>query len=143
MPLMMTLMNFLLAATIVVGLVDGKQVAIENPKFNGFIETRDDGQTVLFYRQKDFHGEMPLDNIQRIDIGYKRGKPYPLTITLKNGQKMIVESDKRNYITLKGQSPDGAIAIQHPDPISPPTHLSSRAPNRKKNLTIKYLELPR
>ncbi len=43
---------------------------------------------LLIYRQKEFRGELKLNSVQRIDFGYKRGKPFPLSVTLKNGQKI-------------------------------------------------------
>jgi hypothetical protein len=137
----MILANMLLALTVVVGLTDGQQLVVENPRFNGFIETRD-GDAVLLYRQKNFSGEMKLSSVQRIDLGYVKGKPMLLTVTLKNGQKLSLESSSRNFVTVNGQTDTGAVSIKHPDPVSLPLGLSIRNRDRKADLTIQFLEFP-
>ena len=126
---------------VVVGLRDGQKVAIDDPQFTGFIETRDNGG-VLLYRQKDFHGELKLTSIQRIDFNYKKGKPYRLALVLKNGQKLDVESDKRDFIMLKGATDTGTVTIKNPDPIAGTVRLSTSGENRKHDQTIQYLEFP-
>ena len=136
----MSFVNVLLL-TVVVGLSDGQQLAIENPQFSGFIESREN-QAVLLYRQAKFHGELSLDSVRRIDFGYKEGKPFPLTVTLKNGEKLEVQSEKRDFVVLKGMTDGGPVVLKHPDPISTPIHISTRKPNRKDDLTIVYLEFP-
>ena len=128
--------------SVVVGLKDGQKLALDHPQFTGFIETRDNGD-VLLYRQKDFHGELKLISIQRIDFNYKKGKPYLLGLTLKNGQKLDVQSDRRDFVMLRGATDTGFITIKNPDPISPPVRLSTHKANRKRDLTIQYLEFPR
>jgi hypothetical protein len=87
--------------SVVVGLKDGQKVAVDDAQFTGFIETRDNGG-VLLYRQKDFHGELNLSAIQRITFTYQKGRPYLLVLTLRNGHLLTVESDKRDFIMLKG-----------------------------------------
>jgi hypothetical protein len=127
---------------VVVGLKDGQKLALDNPQFTGFIETREGGD-VLLYQQKDFHGQLKLNSILRIDFTYKKGKPYLLGLTLANGQKLNVESDKRDFVMVRGATENGFITIKNPDPISPPVRLSTHTPNRKHDLTIQYLEFPR
>ena len=98
---------------------------------------------VLMYRQQNFHGEMPLKTISRIEFGeYKKGKPFPMTVTLRNGQKLEVQSERRDFVTLKGKTDFGTVTIKHPDPTSAPVKLSTKKPNRKKDLSIHYLEIP-
>src|SRR5437868_5575681 len=76
-----------------VGLDDGKQLTVTDPEFTGFIEGRS-GDAVLMYRQENFHGEMPLKTISRIEFRpYKKGKPFPMTVTLRNGQTLEVDSE--------------------------------------------------
>jgi len=125
---------------VIVGLDDGRQVAVENPVFSGFIEGRN-GDAVLMYRQDRVHGEMPVSTVSRIDFGlYEKGKPFPLTVTLRNGQKVEVQSERRDFVTVKGKTDFGTVTIKHPDPISAPVKLSTKKPDRKKDLTIHYLE---
>ncbi len=139
----MFLGNLLLALTVVVGLLDGKQVSINDPKFAGFIESREGGDAVLLYRDKAVRGEMKISAVQRIDFDYRKGKPFLLTVTLKNGQKLDVETASRQFVTIKGDTGSGSVVIKHPDPVSGPVRISSRKLNRKKDLTIQYLEFPR
>ena len=130
------------ARPVIIGLGDGQQLLLQNPRFSGFIEDRD-SDAVLMYRQANFHGELPLKSISRIDFGeYKQGKPFPLTVTLKNGQKLEVQSERRDFVMVKGSTDAGSVTIKHPDPISSPVELSTRKPNRKADLTIQYLEFP-
>ena len=136
----MILLNVLLL-TVVVGLSDGQQLAVENAQFSGFIESRGD-QAVLLYRQDKFHGELNLDSVRRIDFGYKRGKPFPLAVTMTSGQRLDVESERRDFVILKGMTDAGPILLKHPDPISTTIRISTRKPNRKDDLTITYLEFP-
>jgi len=130
-------------SVVVVGLLDGQQVSIQDPHYTGFIETRDTGDAVLMYREKTFHGEIQLSLVQRIDFKYRRGIPFDLGVTLTNGQKLEVQSDRRNFVMLKGSTDTGTITIKNPDPISPVVRLSTKSPNRKHELTIQYLEFPR
>jgi len=126
---------------VIVGLLDGKKLAIESPLFGGFIEnTLDDA--ILFYRQKQFRGEMRMSTVQRIDFSYKRGQPFLLGITLKNGSRLDVEADRRQFLTIKGATEVGTVTISNPDPITPEVKLRTHAPNRKHDLTIQYLEFP-
>lgn len=134
--------NFILAMTVIVGMMDGKQVALENPRFTGFIESRDSGDAILLYREGAVHGELKVSAIQRMDFAYKKGKPFMLSITLKDGKKMEVTT-ARAFVSVKGDTATGTATIDHPSPTSAPTRLSSRAPNRKNDLTIQYLEFPR
>ena len=128
--------------TVIVGMGDGQQLVLENPSFSGFIEG-ENGEAVLTYRQENFHGELPLRSVSRIEFReYKRGRPFPLTVTLKNGQKLEVESERRDFVTLKGQTQFGSVTINHPDPISSTVRLTTRKPNRKDDLTIQFLEFP-
>jgi hypothetical protein len=128
--------------TVVVGLGDGQQLVVQNPEFSGFIEGRS-GDAVLMYRQENFHGEMPMKTIARIEfLPYKKGKPFPMTVTLKNGQKLEVESERRDFFTVKGKTDFGTITIKHPDPVSTPVKLTTKKPNRKNELTVQYLEFP-
>ena len=127
---------------VVVGLTDGRQISVDNPEFSGFIQSRSGG-TVLIYRQQNLHGLMLLSNISRIDFGeYKEGKPFAMMITLRDGQKIEVVSERENFITLSGRSELGPVLIKHPDPVSAPLKVSTKAPDRKKDLTIQFLEFP-
>ena len=128
--------------TVIVGFTDGARVVIANPEFTGFI--RGSGKdTVLFYRQRHIHGQMPADLLAKIEFGiYKRGQPFAMTLTLRSGQTLQVESEYSDFISLRGDTVVGPVAIKHPDPISPPLHISRQSPDRKKNLTIQYLEFP-
>ena len=127
---------------VTVGLGDGQQLVIENPEFSGFIDGRA-GDAVLMYRQQNFHGELPLRTISRIEFGeYKKGGPYPMTVTLKNGQKLEVQSERRDFMTVKGKTDFGTVTVKHPDPSSAPIKITTKSPNRKKDLTILYLEIP-
>src|SRR5439155_25492845 len=95
---------------------------------------------VLKYRQEKLHGQMPTKAISKIEFGeYKRGQPIGLTITLRNGQKLEAQSEHRNFLMLNGKTDRGAITIKHPDPVSAPLRLSSKKPDRKKDLTIRFL----
>ena len=143
MVILNVLLAFLLQApaqTIIVGLVDGQQLVLENPDFSGFIETRA-SDAVLMYRQEKFQGEMSLKSVSRIDFGeYQKGKPFSVTVTLRNGQKIEVQT-RRDFIMLKGRTDLGTVTIKHPDPLSTPAKLSTRKPNRQSDLTIQFLEI--
>jgi len=128
---------------VVVGLLDGQQLAIDDAHFTGFIESRDAGDAVLLYRQKKFRGELKLSLVQRIDFIYTRELTYEFNVTLKNGQKLTVEADRRNFLIVQGATDSGSVSIRHPDPISTVVRLSTGKPNREKDLTIQYLEFPR
>jgi len=128
---------------VVVGLLDGQQLAIDNPQFTGFIESRDGSEPVLLYRQKKFRGELKLSLVQRIDFIYTRDRTYEFNVTLKNGQKLTVEADGRDFLTVKGETDSGSVSIRHPDPISTVVRIATEKPNRQKDLTIQYLEFPR
>ena len=128
---------------VVVGFQDDEQLVVENPKFTGFIETRDN-DAVLIYREQAFHGELSVKSISRIDFGkYKKGKPFQLSVTLMNGQTMEVQTELRDFITVQGKTDVGTVTIKDPDPLSTPVKLTEKKENRKKDLTIKYLEFPR
>jgi hypothetical protein len=127
---------------VVVGLVDGQQLAILNPRFTGFIRS-DDNQTMLLYRQKNFHGTMNVLAIQRIDLGYDQRNPFPLKMTLKNGETLYAQSDQLRFLTVTGSTDTGTLTVKHPDPISTVLRISKSWPNRKNDLTIQYLEFPR
>jgi hypothetical protein len=128
--------------TVVVGLDDGMKVTVETPDFTGFIEGRG-GDAVLLYHEKTFHGEMPLKTISRIEFGpYKKGKPFQLKVTLRNGDELDVESERRDFVTIRGKTDFGIVTIKHPDPQAVPLKLTTGRPDRKKNLTIQYLEFP-
>jgi hypothetical protein len=127
---------------VIVGLDDGQQIIVADPEFSGFIEGRS-GDAILMYRQENFHGEMPLRTIQRIEFGdYRKGKPFQMTVTLRNGQKLQVENERREFVTLKGKTDFGMVTVRHPDPISNPVNVGTRKPNRRKDLTIHFLEVP-
>jgi len=130
------------AAKVIVGLVDGQQVVVENPEFFGFIQGRN-SDAVLVYRQDQVHGQMPTNIISKIEFGeYKKGRPAALTLTLRNGQKLDVESERRDFVTLRGKTDLGIVTIKHPDPVSSPLKLTTKKPNRRKDVTIRYLEFP-
>jgi hypothetical protein len=143
MSILNVLLAFLLQApapTVIVGLVDGQQLVLENPDFSGFIETRD-SDVMLMYRQAMFQGEMSLRSVSRIDFGvYQKGKPFPLIVTLRNGQKILVES-RKDFLMLKGRTDLGSVTIKHPDPLSSHLKVSTKKPNRKNDLTILFLEI--
>jgi hypothetical protein len=128
---------------VVVGLRNGQQLLVQDPEFSGFIEGRND-DALLIYREGHVRGEMPLKNVSRIDIGpYEKHEPYLLmTVTLRNGQTLRVESDRHAFISVRGKTELGAVTIKHPDPISAPVKLRTKPANRKKDLTIQYLEIP-
>ena len=127
---------------VVVGLVDGQQLAVESPQFNGFIESRDSGEPVLLYRQKEFRGEMNISAIQRIDILRQDGSAFLLTVCLRNGQRITVDSDRRPFVIVQGVTDTGTVTINHPNPIYPALRIRTRPANRKHDLTIRYLEFP-
>jgi hypothetical protein len=127
---------------VVVGLADGRQVLVDNPEFTGFIQGSS-ANTFLMYRQERLHGQMPTSSISRIEFGkYQRGKPFALIVTLKNGQKIDVQSEHRDFVTVKGKTATGEVFIKHPDPIATPARLSARKRDRGKDLTIQFLEFP-
>jgi len=131
------------APTVIVGLVDEQRLVIENPQFSGFIETRDAGEAFLLYRQENFHGEISVRSLSRIDFGeYRKGKPFAMTLTLKNGQKVEVQSGRRDFVMVKGRTDIGTVTVKHPDPLASEVRLSTRKPDRKDDLTIRYLEFP-
>jgi len=127
---------------VVVGLRDGHQVLVQDPEFSGFIEGRN-GDAVLTYRQGHIHGQMPLKIVSRIEFDtYEKGRPFLMIVTLRNGQKLLVESERQNFITLRGKTELGQVTIKHPDPNSAPVKLTTHPANRKQDLTIQYLEIP-
>jgi hypothetical protein len=127
---------------VVVGLDNGTKVTLDNAEFTGFIDGRS-GDAMLLYRERTFHGEMPVKTISRIEFGpYKKGKPFAMKVTLRNGDQLDVQSERRDFVEIRGRSELGSVTIKHPDPISSPTRLSLGKPNRKKDLTIQYLEFP-
>ena len=128
--------------TVIVGLDDGMKVTLVNPEFVGFVDGCS-GDAVLMYRERNFHGEMPLKTISRIEFGpYRKGKPFQMKVTLRNGEQLDVESERRDFVEIKGKSEFGTVTIKHPDPVSAPVNLATRKPSRKKDLTIQYLEIP-
>jgi len=125
---------------VTVGLTDGQRIVIENPEFSGFIQGRN-GEAVLIYREAKFHGQLPIPIISKIEFGaYKRGEPFAMFVTLKDGQNLHVESEYRSYVTLRGRTDLGMVTITHPDPTSFPVKITSKKPNRVHDLTIQYLE---
>jgi hypothetical protein len=127
---------------VVVGLTDGQKVVVQNPQFSGFLETRD-AETVLIYRHNHVHGRMPAGVISRIDFGvYKKGRPFLITVSLRNGQRLEVESERHLFVRVQGQTELGPVSIKHPDPIPGPLRLSTNPPDRYNDLTIQYLEFP-
>jgi hypothetical protein len=128
--------------TVVVGLKDGQELLVQNPEFTGFIQGHN-ADAIVMYHHGDFHGEMPLKTIEKIEFGpYKRGQPFAMTITLRNGQVLQVESERRDFVSLRGKTDFGTVTIRQPDPISVPVKLTTRKADRKKDLTIQYLEIP-
>ncbi len=127
---------------VVAGLNDGVQLRFRNSEFSGFIDGLN-GDAVLLYRKEKFHGALSVKNVSRIDFSeYREGRPFSLTVTLKNGQKLEVEAEHRDYVTLKGDTDIGLVTIKHPDPTSSVVKLTKKKPNRRKDLTIQYLEFP-
>lgn len=127
---------------VVVGLINGQQVVVEDPEFSGFIHGRS-FDSVLFYRRQPVHGMMPTRTIARIDFGaYQQGQPVTLMLTLRNGQKLEVQTERDHFLMLRGNTELGTVIIKHPDPLSGPLRLSSNKPDRKNDLTIQYLEFP-
>ena len=128
------------ASRVIVGLVDGQQMLVEDPQYSGFIETRGT-EADLKYRQDTFRGELDLKSISRVDFAeYKKGEPFRLNVTLKNGQRIRVQSEGPKFLIVKGRTDVGTVTIKHPDPISSPVRLTTSSPNRKRDLTITYLE---
>ena len=130
-------------SAVLVGLRDGQQLAIDNPQFTGFIGSREGSEPVLLYRQKKFRGELKLSLVQRIDFIYTRDLTHEFNVTLRNGQKLTVEAEGRDFLTIKGDTDSGSVSIRHPDPISTVVRLTTKKTNREKDLTIQYLEFPR
>jgi len=127
---------------VIVELLDGRQLSVENPQFSGFIRGKG-GDAVLMYRQQNLHSELPTHSIAKIEFGrYKGGKPFAMLITLKNGQTLEAESERQNYVMLTGRTDIGTVTIKHPDPISSPVRLTTHKPDRHKDLTIQSLEFP-
>lgn len=127
---------------IIVGLKDGQELMMQDPEYTGFIDGHS-GDAVLMYHQGDFHGEMPLKTVARIEFGpYRKGRPFSMTVTLKSGQTIQVESERRDFLSLRGKTDFGVVTIKQPDPESSPVGLTTSKRNRKKDLTIQYLEIP-
>jgi patatin-like phospholipase/acyl hydrolase len=125
---------------VIVGLVDGQQLLVEDPQYSGFIETRGT-EAGLRYRHQTFRGDMDLKSISRIDFGeYRGGEPFRLTVTLKNGQKIQVQSEGPKFLMVKGRTDEGTVVVKHPDPISSPVRLTTKRPNRTRDWTITYLD---
>ena len=135
MPLIPVLLSTVLAC-----LTNGSQVTIQDPQFTGFIETRGEGQAFLLYRQDGLRGEISTDRISRIVFGYQRGRPFPLVVTLKDGQSLQVQSNRRDFLQIRGMGPNGTVMLQHPDPLSVPLKLTTHSPDRLHDLTISCLE---
>ena len=130
------------APTVIVGLVDNRQLVVEDPQFSGFIKMRDN-DAVLMYRQKSLHAELSVKSISRVDFGeYKKGGPFQLTITLRNGQKLEVQSERRDVLMVQGRSDGGTVTVKHPDPLSSVVKITTQKTDRKDGLTIAYLEFP-
>ena len=130
------------AVRVVVGLTNGQQVVIVNPQFSGFIHGRN-ADVVLRYRQEKLQGQMPWSTISRIDFGqYRRSQPFPMTVTLRSGQKLEVVSDRQDFVTITGLTDVGVVTIKHPSPNSAPLRLSTNKVDRRNDLTIQYLEFP-
>lgn len=130
------------APRVIVGLIDDQQLVLDNPRFSGLIELRGD-DFVLPYRKEKFHGELSVKSISRVDFGeYRKGKPLQLTITLRNGQKLEVQTERRDYLLVQGRTDSGTVTVKHPDPLSSTVKLTTKRPNRKRDLTIAYLEFP-
>lgn len=130
------------APRVVIGLTDGQQLVVENPLFAGIVRGRS-ADAVLTYRQEKVHGRMQAASIARIDFGeYRKGEPFLLTVTLRNGQKMQVESERYDYLTVSGRTGIGDVTVRHPDPIVAPLRLNRKDADRKDDLTIQYLEFP-
>jgi hypothetical protein len=127
---------------VVVGFIDGEELVVENPEFFGFIHGPG-RSAVLTYRQKNLHGQMSMNAISRIEFGkYQKGRPFAITVTLRTGETLEVQSERDNFVTLRGTTNRGTVIIKHPDPVSAPLKLTTGKPNRKKDLTIQYLEFP-
>jgi hypothetical protein len=126
----------------VVVMTGGQQVVIENPEFSGFIQGRS-ADAVLVYRQQTVRGRLPVSLIFKIELGeYRRGQPVAMRVTLKDGQTLKLESDQQEFVTLRGKTELGTVTIKHPDPVSGPLRLSTKPSDRRKDLTIQYLEFP-
>jgi hypothetical protein len=125
---------------VVVGLVDGQRLVVEDPRFSGFIETNADNAQ-LKYRQDTFHGALDVKALSRVDFDeYRAGAPFLLTVTLKNGQKIQVQSEGPKFLMVKGRTDTGTVTIKHPDPIFSRVRITTKSPNRKRDLRITYLE---
>src|SRR6202030_1458663 len=98
---------------VLVGLDDGQRLTVENPDFTGFIDGHN-GEAVLMYHQENYHGEMPLKTIARIEFRpYRKGKPFLMTVTLRNGQTLEVESERRDFVSLRGKTDFGTVTIKN------------------------------
>jgi len=128
------------APRVIVGFVDGQQLLVEDPQFSGFIETRG-AEAGLKYRRDTFRGDLDVKSISRIDFGeYRAGEPFRLIVTLTSGQRVQVQSEGPKFLMVKGRTDVGTVMIKHPDPISSPVRLSTKRQNRRRDLTITYLE---
>jgi hypothetical protein len=61
-------------------------------------------------------------------------------VTLKNGQKLEVRSERQNFLRIRGMSEFGPVVVEHPDPAVIPLRLSTRRPDREDDLTIRFIE---
>src|SRR5215467_7636518 len=103
---------------VVVGLEDGMRVTFDAPDFSGFIDGHST-DAVLLFRERSVHGEMPLKTISRIDFGrYRKGKPFQLKVTLRSGDELNLETERSEFVTIRGKTELGTVTIKHPDPIS-------------------------
>jgi hypothetical protein len=130
------------ARQVAVVLTNGQKLVVTDAEFSGFIQGPL-AEAVLIYKRQSVHGKMPASLIARIDFGeYRRDQPFALTVTLRNGQKVEVENERFDFVTLRGVSDLGAVYVKHPDPTSAPLRISTKQPDRRNELTIRYLEFP-
>ena len=130
------------ADRVVVGLLGGREIVLENPDFSGFIQGHN-GDALLTYRQDKLHGQIPVKNISRIDFTeYIKGEPFFLRLTLKDGQKLDVLSQRQPFVIVRGNSSIGVVTVKHPDPAAGVLRLTTHPTSRAKDLTIQYLEFP-
>ena len=61
-----------------------------------------------------------------------------------DGMKVTTDApdERRDFLTIRGKTDFGTVTIKHPDPVSSLVKLVTGKPNRKKGLTIQYLEFP-
>jgi len=124
---------------VVVGMLDGSQVTIRQSEFTGFIQGHFP-DAVLIYRLQSVPWTDAPENISKLEFGpYEKGRPFAITVTLKNGEKLQVESERHDYITLAGKTNLGLVRIKAPGPFprnAPAQHPKNRIARKTSRFSI-------